>query len=178
MLMLLLLGIDDDPVGNREDDNDDAFCIVHSIFDCDNDEGDMSCYRGCGAEQSQGFISHVILCCPPRKAISVTILVGMSCDFCLHLAESYSHSRLTSRTGRAQESVIRTGSPISAAALTTVIAMLPLLLCTIQVLWLSLLHALFPASRRRRLPRLFLPMLNWCPLPIFVTPTRCYESLV
>jgi len=68
------------------------------------------------------------------EAISVTILVGLSCDFCLHLAEAYSHSGLASRKGRTVEAVLRAGAPISAAAVTTVMAVLPVLLCTIQVL--------------------------------------------
>jgi predicted exporter len=68
------------------------------------------------------------------EAISLTILVGLSCDFGLHLAESYAQSPLTDRKARAMDSVQRMGSPICAAALTTVLGVLPMCFSTLQIL--------------------------------------------
>jgi len=68
------------------------------------------------------------------EAVSITILVGLSCDFSLHLAEAYSHSTFHGRGNRGKDAVTRVGSPIFAAAATTFLAVLPLLGCTIQVL--------------------------------------------
>jgi hypothetical protein len=67
------------------------------------------------------------------EAISLTILVGLSCDFGLHLAESYAQSPLTDRKARAMDSVQRMGSPICSAALTTVLGVLPMCFSTLQV---------------------------------------------
>jgi len=68
------------------------------------------------------------------EAISLTILVGLSCDFGLHLAESYAQSPLTHRKARAMDSVQRMGTPICSAALTTVMGVLPMCFSTLQIL--------------------------------------------
>jgi len=88
------------------------------------------------------------------EAISLTVLVGLSCDFGLHLAESFSHSPFESRndvlriwltgyiedlTGasvqeRATDSLCRVGSPICSAAFTTMLGVVPMLFCIIQIL--------------------------------------------
>jgi len=68
------------------------------------------------------------------EAISITILVGLSCDFSLHLAEAYSHSSFHGRGNRGKDAVARVGSPIVAAGITTFLAIIPMLGCTIQVL--------------------------------------------
>jgi len=64
----------------------------------------------------------------------LTILVGLSCDFGLHLAESYAQSPLTHRKARAMDSVQRMGTPICSAALTTVMGVLPMCFSTLQIL--------------------------------------------
>lgn len=68
------------------------------------------------------------------EAVSITILVGLSCDFSLHLAEAYSQSTFHGRGNRGKDAVTRVGSPIFAAAFTTFLAVVPMLGCTIQVL--------------------------------------------
>ena len=66
------------------------------------------------------------------EAVSITILVGLSCDFSLHLAEAYSHSSFHGRGNRGKDAVARVGSPIFAAGVTTFLAVIPMLGCTIQ----------------------------------------------
>lgn len=68
------------------------------------------------------------------EAISVTILVGLSVDFALHISEAYAKSKFRARGARTREAIQRMGPSIFAAALTTIIACLPLLLTTILVL--------------------------------------------
>ena len=68
------------------------------------------------------------------EAISLTILVGISVDFSLHLAEAFTRSHFTSRGIRGVDAVSRVGYPIFSAALTTMSAVIPMLYCKIQVL--------------------------------------------
>lgn len=68
------------------------------------------------------------------EAISLTILVGISVDFSLHLAEAFTRSHFTTRGLRGVDAVSRVGYPIFSAALTTMSAVLPMLSCEIQIL--------------------------------------------
>ena len=68
------------------------------------------------------------------EAISLTILVGISVDFSLHLAESFTRSHFTSRGMRGVDAVSRVGYPIVSAAMTTMSAVMPMLWCQVQVL--------------------------------------------
>ena len=68
------------------------------------------------------------------EAISLTILVGISVDFSLHLAESFTRSHFTSRGLRGVDAVSRVGYPIFSAAMTTMSAVMPMLWCQVQVL--------------------------------------------
>ena len=69
------------------------------------------------------------------EALSVTVLVGLSCDFCLHVAESYHQSpMLLSRRIRGKCAIERCMIPCLGACLTTLVAALPLLACTVTIL--------------------------------------------
>ena len=68
------------------------------------------------------------------EAVSITILVGLSCDFALHLAEAYSQSPFRGRAERGKDAVTRVGSPIVAAGTTTFAAVIPMLGCQIRIL--------------------------------------------
>ena len=68
------------------------------------------------------------------EAVSITILVGLSCDFALHLAEAYSQSPFRGRAERGKDAVTRVGSPIVAAGVTTFAAVIPMLGCQIRIL--------------------------------------------
>ncbi|GMH36912.1 hypothetical protein BSKO_04785 [Bryopsis sp. KO-2023] len=68
------------------------------------------------------------------EAISVTILVGLSVDFALHISEAYLKSSADARRLRATEAIQRLGAPIFGAAITTILACLPLMMATILIL--------------------------------------------
>lgn len=68
------------------------------------------------------------------EAISLTILVGISVDFSLHLAEAFTRSHFTHRGLRGVDAVSRVGYPIFSAAVTTLSAVLPMLWCKITIL--------------------------------------------
>ena len=68
------------------------------------------------------------------EAISLTILVGISVDFSLHLAEAFTRSHFTHRGLRGVDAVSRVGYPIFSAAFTTLSAVLPMLWCQITIL--------------------------------------------
>jgi hypothetical protein len=68
------------------------------------------------------------------EAISITVLVGLSCDFSLHLAEAFTKSARETREDRGKDAVARVGKPVIAAGATTFFAVLPMLGCTIRVL--------------------------------------------
>lgn len=108
----------------------------HKTAEEGRQRGERSKSEGTGALPlvfAAAFLRHVVPWPSSRQAISVTVLMGLSCDFCLHLAETYARSPLAFRRGRATEAVQRAGSPISAAAVTTILAVMPIILCTIQV---------------------------------------------
>ena len=68
------------------------------------------------------------------EAVSITILVGLSCDFSLHLAEAFTKSKYALKNDRAKDAVAKVGKPVIAAGITTFAAVVPMLGCTIQVL--------------------------------------------
>jgi|TARA_B110000261_G_scaffold51848_1_gene61310 hypothetical protein len=68
------------------------------------------------------------------EAVSITILVGLSCDFSLHLAEAFTTSGHKERELRAKHAVGKVGKPVVAAGFTTFFAVIPMLGCTIRVL--------------------------------------------
>jgi predicted RND superfamily exporter protein len=60
--------------------------------------------------------------------------VGLSCDFGLHIAEGYAHSPLVTRRDRALDCIDRMGTAICSAAGTTVLGVVPMVFCTLQIL--------------------------------------------
>ena len=88
------------------------------------------------------------------EAISVTVFVGFSVDYCLHLANSYSESDRLSRYGKARDALVQTGVSVVSASITTIGASCFLFWCKIQVFkrfgkvicantFLSIMYALF-----------------------------------
>ena len=69
------------------------------------------------------------------EAVSITILVGLSVDFILHLAEAFTKSHFHKRGDRGEDAVARLGAPVSAAGITTFIAVIPMLGCTVQIMY-------------------------------------------
>lgn len=69
------------------------------------------------------------------EAVSITILVGLSVDFILHLAEAFTKSPFHARGDRGEDAVARLGAAVSAAGVTTFIAVIPMLGCTVQIMY-------------------------------------------
>jgi len=67
------------------------------------------------------------------EAISITVLVGLSVDYTLHIADSYGHSLKRTRYGRAREALTHIGLSVVGGALTTVASACMLLFCTIEI---------------------------------------------
>eukprot|EP00930_Biecheleria_cincta_P072360 TRINITY_DN59769_c0_g1_i1.p1 TRINITY_DN59769_c0_g1~~TRINITY_DN59769_c0_g1_i1.p1 ORF type:complete len:1130 (+),score=170.20 TRINITY_DN59769_c0_g1_i1:194-3391(+) len=68
------------------------------------------------------------------EAVALIVVVGLSVDYSLHLAEAYLQSQCgESRYLRAQDAVRRTGAALVGAAATSVLSCPPILLCTVQV---------------------------------------------
>lgn len=67
------------------------------------------------------------------EAIGLIVFVGFSVDYSLHMAESFNQSREKLRFNKVQDAMLRTGGAIFAAAVTSTLAGLPILLCTIRV---------------------------------------------
>mmetsp|Transcript_9367 Transcript_9367/g.17549 ORF Transcript_9367/g.17549 Transcript_9367/m.17549 type:complete len:1290 (-) Transcript_9367:211-4080(-) len=67
------------------------------------------------------------------EAIGLTILVGLSCDFGLHIAEAYNQSPYNNRKDRTTDCISRMGSAICSAAFTTVLGVIPMVFCTLQI---------------------------------------------
>ena len=67
------------------------------------------------------------------EAISVTIFVGFSVDYQLHLAHSYAESKCKTRYGKTREALALTGISVVSAALTTLGAATFLFFCRIRV---------------------------------------------
>ena len=88
------------------------------------------------------------------EAISVTVFVGFSVDYCLHLANSYSESDRLSRFGKVRDALVQTGVSVVSASITTIGASCFLFWCKIVVFkrfgkvicantFLSIIYALF-----------------------------------
>lgn len=69
------------------------------------------------------------------EAISITVLVGLSVDYCLHLGDAYTHSRAKSgkRYPRTRDAITDMGAAIVGGAATTIGSSVMLLFCTIQI---------------------------------------------
>jgi hypothetical protein len=67
------------------------------------------------------------------EAISVSILVGLSVDYCFHVAEAYAISHETTRQLRVVDALTHMGSSVLSGALTTAGAAYFLLFCEIQI---------------------------------------------
>eukprot|EP01029_Cantina_marsupialis_P020747 TRINITY_DN4887_c0_g2_i1.p1 TRINITY_DN4887_c0_g2~~TRINITY_DN4887_c0_g2_i1.p1 ORF type:complete len:1566 (-),score=382.43 TRINITY_DN4887_c0_g2_i1:596-5293(-) len=67
------------------------------------------------------------------EALSLTIFVGASVDYCLHLSHNYNESKCNTRFQRMRAALRTTGSSIFSAALTTIGASIILLACTIVI---------------------------------------------
>lgn len=87
------------------------------------------------------------------EAIALSIVVGLSVDYSLHLGHSYNHAKSRLRGRRTQQALEEVGISTLGASLTTIGSMCVLLFCTIQVfivmgtiisvtLGLAILHSL------------------------------------
>jgi len=54
------------------------------------------------------------------EALSITIFVGLACDYCLHVAHAFMHSGGGSGKLKAREALTKVGKSVFGAALTTV----------------------------------------------------------
>lgn len=59
--------------------------------------------------------------------------MGLSCDFGLHIAEAYNQSPYNNRKDRTTDCISRMGSAICSAAFTTVLGVIPMVFCTLQI---------------------------------------------
>jgi len=67
------------------------------------------------------------------EAIGLIVFVGFSVDYSLHMAESFNQSKEKLRFNKVQDAMLRTGGAVFAAAVTSTLAGIPILLCTIRV---------------------------------------------
>ena len=67
------------------------------------------------------------------ECVCLTIIIGLSIDYCLHLGHSYTHAYASDRYKRTRNAVADVGSSVFGASMTTVVSMLVLLLCTIKI---------------------------------------------
>ena len=125
------------------------------------------------------------------EAVSITILVGMSVDFILHLAEAFTKSPFHARGDRGEDAVARLGAAVSAAGITTFIAVIPMLGCTIQIMYkfgviipvcivLSLfysLHMFVPLIMQFGPQGSDMGFLRGLPSVVFRTPARRFSFL-
>eukprot|EP00520_Triparma_pacifica_P008820 CAMPEP_0118651770 /NCGR_PEP_ID=MMETSP0785-20121206/10958_1 /TAXON_ID=91992 /ORGANISM="Bolidomonas pacifica, Strain CCMP 1866" /LENGTH=1735 /DNA_ID=CAMNT_0006544235 /DNA_START=47 /DNA_END=5251 /DNA_ORIENTATION=- len=65
------------------------------------------------------------------EALSVTIFVGMACDYCLHVAHSFRHSKAPTNRLRVRQALTMVGNAVFGAAVTTSVSCIFLLFCTI-----------------------------------------------
>lgn len=69
------------------------------------------------------------------EAIALTVLIGMSCDYCLHLSDTFLTSRSRSRCQRVKDAIQHLGPTIVSAAGTSLLASVPTaLFCQILIL--------------------------------------------
>lgn len=67
------------------------------------------------------------------EAIAMAIVMGLSVDYSLHLAEAFRLSTAETRRGRVQEALRRIGGAIVGAGATSTMACPPIFLCSVQV---------------------------------------------
>jgi len=67
------------------------------------------------------------------EAIGLIVFVGFCVDYSMHLAEAFRQSAGETRFARMKEALQRTGGAIMASAMTSFLAGIPLVFCTIQV---------------------------------------------
>ena len=88
------------------------------------------------------------------EAISVTIFVGFSVDYCLHLANGYNESEYLTSYGRTKDALTHIGGSVLSASITTIGASFFLLFCEIVIfqrfgyviganIFISIIYALF-----------------------------------
>ena len=65
------------------------------------------------------------------EALSITIFVGMSCDYCLHIAHAFMHSHAKNAHLKVREALAIIGNSVLGAAVTTFGSCIFLLLCSI-----------------------------------------------
>jgi multidrug efflux pump subunit AcrB len=68
------------------------------------------------------------------EAVSLSIVLGMSVDYVIHIAHAYHHSALLHPAKRTQSALLGRARPVLAAATTTIAATAFLLLCDVQLL--------------------------------------------
>jgi len=66
------------------------------------------------------------------EAVGLIVFVGFSVDYSLHMAESYNMAKQKDRFGKVQDALRRTGGAVLAAGTTSMLAGIPILICTIQ----------------------------------------------
>lgn len=91
--------------------------------------GIMTCTIGCilGFFVLQGWAIGAI------EAISLSIVVGLSVDYSLHLGHSYIHQLSTDRVDRVKGALSDIGPSILASSITTFLSMLVLFFCVVQI---------------------------------------------
>jgi predicted RND superfamily exporter protein len=67
------------------------------------------------------------------EALSITILVGLSVDYCIHIAETYNSKWSESRSNKLRHALTSMGFSVLSGALTTMGAVFILLFCTVQI---------------------------------------------
>jgi len=65
------------------------------------------------------------------EALSITIFVGLACDYCLHIAHAFMHSPAANDKLKAREALTKVGKSVLGAAITTVSSSVCLLFCVI-----------------------------------------------
>ena len=65
------------------------------------------------------------------EALSVTIFVGMSCDYCLHFAHAFMHSEAPTQQLKVRQALTMVGNSILGAAITTIGSSVCLVFCVI-----------------------------------------------
>lgn len=67
------------------------------------------------------------------EAVSLSIIIGLSVDYVLHLGHSYNHSTSPDRITKTKQALVELGTSVFASALTTIGSMVILTLCTIKL---------------------------------------------
>eukprot|EP00808_Paulinella_micropora_P001616 g1906.t1 len=69
----------------------------------------------------------------PIEVVSLSLIIGLAVDYCLHLGHAYMESKAGDRQHRIQHAVVLIGSSLIGASMTTMGSMMVLLLCTIKL---------------------------------------------